>query len=100
MFQLQGGPHTAENSRRILTGLGTDDRPISLDWLKDAHIMEPDWLVSATDIDSLSLTVKEPELCEMIAIYPYPSRLMTMNTNNELKAQGVTGQFKHMHQRA
>lgn len=100
MFALQGGPRVAANYRRILTGLGTDDKPIHLDWLKDSRTMEPNWLVAATDVDSLSLTVKEPELCQMIAIYPYPNRTMTMNIDNELKAQGVTGEFKHMHQRA
>ncbi|KAG9125557.1 hypothetical protein FRC07_007124 [Ceratobasidium sp. 392] len=68
----------------FLTGQVAGEQLV-LDWLKDTVHPNEDWMDIAHDIDSLSLTVDEPEFSMPVAINAYPPRASTVTSDNGLR---------------
>jgi hypothetical protein len=98
MFDAAGGPKTTTNSLRILTGITPDNKNLRFDWGKGALHLEEDWLLPSSDIDSLSFTVRDPELSMQASVYAYPDRGMSMSMSNDLTVRIGNGQRIPMHQ--
>lgn len=79
-----GGPDSVDAQKLLLTGKLREER-IKVDWLKDTVLIDKDWCLGSSDVDSLSLTVKEaPVFLEAGSYYPYPSRAQSITSNNSL----------------
>ncbi|KAB5587806.1 hypothetical protein CTheo_8752 [Ceratobasidium theobromae] len=97
IFESAGGLKDLKNLQRMVVGVTPDAKHLFLDWTKDAHALESEWFLPSTDIDSLSLTIRDPELCMQASVYPYPDRGMTMSVCNELQVN-IMGKLIYMHQ--
>jgi hypothetical protein len=86
----------AERDRAILTGVHRGE-VLNLDWRKDSLDIEEDWLEIAMDIDSLSLTVEDPQFTASVALQLYPARATTLTCDNRLRVDvdGVETPFSH-----
>jgi hypothetical protein len=67
----------------ILTG-EYQNTPLRVDWLKHSLDLEAYWLRPTVDIDSVSLTVWNPEFTEPVMLHAYPSRAKTLSVDNKL----------------
>lgn len=85
-----------ERDRAILTGEHCGV-VLNLDWRKDSLAIEEDWLQIATDIDSLSLTVDNPQFTALVSIQLYPARATTQTSDNRLRVDvnGVETPLSH-----
>ncbi|KDN41833.1 hypothetical protein RSAG8_07204, partial [Rhizoctonia solani AG-8 WAC10335] len=96
-FRNAGGG--AKNRRQILTGITPNlSGHLHLDWCKEAEIPDCDWFLASTDVDSLSLTAWDPEVCMDINVYPYPDRRRSLNRSNGLTVNLPDGKLIPMHQ--
>ncbi|KAG8717728.1 hypothetical protein FRC08_006826 [Ceratobasidium sp. 394] len=77
-------PDAQAKVRAFLTGQVRGEQ-LSLNWLKDTLDLDEDYVEAATDVDSLSLTVDDPEFSMPVAINAYPSRASTLSTDNGLR---------------
>ena len=73
-----------ERDRAILTGVHRGE-VLNLDWRKDSLNIEEDWLDVTVDIDSLSLTVDDPQFTASVTLQLYPARATTMTSDNRLR---------------
>jgi hypothetical protein len=85
-----------ERDRAILTGEYRGEI-LNLDWRKDSLALEEDWLQIAMDIDSLSLTVDNPQFTASVSIQLYPARATTQTSDNRLRVDvnGVETPLSH-----
>ncbi|KAG9124143.1 hypothetical protein FRC07_012664 [Ceratobasidium sp. 392] len=60
-------------------------KQLALNWLKDSVHPDEEWMDIALDIDSLSLTVDEPEFSMPVAVNAYPARASTLSSDNGLR---------------
>jgi hypothetical protein len=88
-------PRGLDRSKAILTGVH-HDLPLSLNWAKESVDLEEDWLKPGLDVDSLSLTAREPQFTDHIVIYPYPPRGSTLTTDNGLSVRLGKKKIKKM----
>lgn len=93
---VQGIESREERDRAVLTGVHNGET-LNLDWRKDSLAMEEDWLKIATDIDSLSLTVDNPQFTSSVSIQLYPARATTQTSDNRLRVDvnGVKTPLSH-----
>ncbi|KAG9083113.1 hypothetical protein FRC06_004693 [Ceratobasidium sp. 370] len=77
---LAGGQ---ERSKAILTGEHRN-HPLHLNWAKETVDLDEEWLTAGLDIDSLSLTAKNPQFTSPAVFYAYPPRSSTLTTDNGL----------------
>ncbi|KAG8690621.1 hypothetical protein FRC11_010346 [Ceratobasidium sp. 423] len=75
-----------ERSKALLTGTHQNVQ-MHLNWEAGASEPEIEYLSVSFDIDSLSLTVANPEFKEAVVMYPYPPRASTLTTDNGLKCR-------------
>jgi hypothetical protein len=68
----------------LLTG-GNGEQPLVLNWLKAAIDLQEEWLLAMVDIDSVSLTVLNPQFTAPAVIHAYPARAATLSTDNGLR---------------
>ena len=85
-----------ERDRAILTGEHRGE-VLNLDWRKDLLDMEEDWLDIGMDIDSLSLTVDDPQFTASVSLQLYPARATTLTSDNRLRVDvnGVETPLSH-----
>lgn len=72
-----------ERSRAVLTGSNAG-HTIRMDWTKDSLELEEDWLSASLDVDSLSLTARDPKFTMPAVLHAYPPRASTLTTDNGL----------------
>ncbi|QRV99209.1 capsular polysaccharide export protein [Ceratobasidium sp. AG-Ba] len=64
-------PEGKERSEALLTGERRNQN-LSLDWTKDSIALDEGWLSAGLDIDSLSLTARDPQFTSPVQFYLYP----------------------------
>lgn len=85
-----------ERNVAILTGTNAG-KPLRLNWAKDSLDLEEEWLSASMDVDSLSLTAKDPEFTMPAVLHAYPPRASTLTSDNGLKVDvdGVATPLSH-----
>lgn len=73
-------------SLAVLTGFNAG-HAIRMDWTKESLDFEEDWLSASMDVDSLSLTAKDPKFTMPAVLHAYPPRASTLTTDNGLSVQ-------------
>ncbi|KAG8689802.1 hypothetical protein FRC09_012252 [Ceratobasidium sp. 395] len=83
---LQGLSHLRDGRERSLAVFTGEhhNQPLHLNWTKETVDISEEWLTAGLDIDSLSLTAKEPQFTSGVVFYAYPPRSGTLTTDNGL----------------
>ena len=85
-----------ERSLAVLTGTNAG-QPLRLNWAKDSLDLDEEWLSASLDVDSLSLTVADPDFTSPAVVHPYPPRAGTLTNDNGLSVSvdGVKTPLSH-----